>query len=204
MPEANTDLFPVGVEPLEAFFARTPKLAVALSGGVDSCCLLAAAVRAGCEVHAYMVKTAFQAGADLLDACAAAEALSVPLTVLDLDILREPTICENSPNRCYWCKTFIFENIKAAMACDGFSVLADGTNASDNPARRPGFRALAEQGIVSPLRRAGFTKDQVRELASTLGVATAQKQSFSCYAVHVPQGTYLTAQALEAAARSLS
>ena len=90
------------------------------------------------------------------------------------------------------------------MARDGLSVLADGTNASDDPARRPGFRALAELQVVSPLRRAGMTKDDVRRASRSLGLFTADKPSFSCLAVHVEAGQPLTQEALAQAARSLA
>lgn len=67
-------------------------------------------------------------------------------------------------------------------------MLADGTNVTDDPANRPGFQALAELGVVSPLRRAGMTKDDVRAASRELGLFTADKPSFSCIAVHVGAG----------------
>lgn len=178
----------MGAEALDAFFARMPRFAVALSGGCDSACLLAAAVHAGCEVRAYLVKMAFQPEFELADARRAARDAGVPLTVIEADVLAERDICANPPERCYLCKRFIFGRIFAHMREDGLTVLADGTNASDDPSRRPGFRALAEMGVVSPLRRAGLTKDEVRTLARTLGVATADKPSFPCLAAHIPHG----------------
>ena len=89
-----------------------------------------------------------------------------------------------------------------AAAGDGFPVLADGTNASDDPARRPGFRALAEQGVASPLRRAAMTKEAVRAASRRLGLFTADKPRFSCLAAHVPTGEPITAARLDEAARS--
>ena len=145
-------------EPLEMYLLREPRLAVAFSGGCDSSLLLAAAKLAGCEVRAYLVKTAFQPAFELDDARRVAEALGVPLTVMEADVLADGAICANPPDRCYRCKRFIFQEVRAAAAADGFTVIVDGTNASDDPARRPGFKALAEAGVVSPLRRAGMTK----------------------------------------------
>ena len=192
-----TQLFPVGVESLDDFFARTPRFAVAFSGGADSACLLGAATAAGCQVKAYMVKTAFQPDADVKDAQVVAAECGVPLEVIYADVLSQPQIVANRPDRCYHCKTFIFGTIWEHARADGFSVLCDGTNASDSPHRRPGFRALAELGVVSPLRRAGLTKDQVREVGRSAGVSLAHKPSFSCYAVHAPAGEPLTAAVLE-------
>ena len=194
--DGSADAFPVGVESLEAFFARVPRFALAFSGGADSACLLGAAAKAGCQVKAYLVKTAFQPNADVADAQRVAAEWGVPLEVICADVLSQPAIAANPPDRCYHCKTFIFGTIGKRAQSDGYSVLCDGTNATDNPARRPGFRALAELGVVSPLRRAGLTKDGVRALGRSVGVSLADKPSFSCYAVHAPAGQPLTKEVL--------
>ncbi len=200
--DGSTDEFPVGVEPLEAFFARVPRFALAFSGGADSACLLGAAAKAGCQVKSYLVKTAFQPNADVADARRVAAEWGVPLEVIYADVLSQPAITANPPDRCYHCKTFIFGTIKKRAQSDGYPVLCDGTNATDNPARRPGFRALAELGVVSPLRRAGLTKDEVRALGRSVGVSLADKPSFSCYAVHAPAGQPLTKEVLRQVAAS--
>ena len=198
----SADAFPVGVEPLEAFFARVPRFALAFSGGADSACLLGAAAKAGCHVKAYLVKTAFQPNADVADAQRVAAEWGVPLEVIYADVLSRPVIAANPPDRCYHCKTFIFGTIEKRAQSDGYPVLCDGTNATDNLVRRPGFRALAELGVVSPLRRAGLTKDEVRALGRSAGVSLADKPSFSCYAVHAPAGQPLTEEALRQVAAS--
>lgn len=192
----------VGVEPLDAFFARTPRLAVAFSGGCDSSFLLAAALRAGCDVKAYGVRTAFQPAFEIDDARRLTAELGAEFELIDADVLARREICANGPDRCYRCKTFIFSTIIERMARDGYDVLADGTNVTDDPANRPGFQALAELGVVSPLRRAGMTKEMVRTASRELGLFTADKPSFSCVAVHVGEGRPITSAALaETAAR---
>lgn len=193
----------LGAEPLGDFLARTPRVAVAFSGGTDSAYLLAAAQRAGCAVGAYLMETAFQAPFELADARQVADRLGVPLRVVSADVLERADICANPPDRCYLCKGLIFGALREAAAADGFPVLADGTNASDDPARRPGFRALAEHGVVSPLRRAAMTKADVRAASRELGLPTADKPRFSCLAVHVPKGQPITQASLDAAARGL-
>lgn len=192
----------LGVETLAGFFARTPRFAVAFSGGCDSSYLLAAAVEAGCDVKAYMVNTAFQPAFELEDARRVVDACGAAFEVIEADVLAEDAICANPPDRCYLCKRFIFGTILERMARDGYDVLADGTNASDDPERRPGFRALAELGVVSPLRRAGMTKDEVRSASRALGVPTADKPSFSCLATKVPEGEPITAASLGDARRA--
>lgn len=192
----------LGVEPLGGFFARTPRFAVALSGGVDSAYLLAAAVDAGCTVRAYLVNTAFQTELELEDARRVSDDLGVPFEVIDVDVLAHDDICSNPPDRCRLCKRLIFAHIARAAERDGFSVIADGTNATDNPASRPGFASLAEAGVVSPLRRAGMSKATVRANARALGISTADKPRFSCLAVQVPEGARICADSLAEAARA--
>lgn len=201
----------LGAEPLEAFFARVPRFAVAFSGGTDSAYLLAAALVAGCEVRAYLVNTAFQPAFELEDARTVAACLGVPLAVVEADVLAQDDICANPPDRCRLCKRFIFGAIAEAAQRDGFTVLVDGTNASDDPARRPGFRALAEASVVSPLRRAGMTKTDVRAASRALALSQgrdsdaflADKPRFACLAVHVPAGERITRESLADAALRL-
>ena len=171
----------VGAEALADFFARTPRLAVAFSGGCDSSYLLAAAVRAGCDVKAYGVRTAFQPAFEIDDARRLAAELGADFELIDADVLARDEVCANGPDRCYRCKAFIlpFPTILERMARDGYEILADGTNATDDPANRPGFQALAELGVTSPLRRAGMTKEAVRAASRDSSLFTADKPSFS-------------------------
>ena len=106
-------------EPLEMYLLREPKLAVAFSGGCDSALLLAAAKLAGCEVHAYLVKTAFQPDFELDDARTVAAALEVPLTVVEADVLAQADICANPADRCYLCKRFIFDEVRRTPRFQG-------------------------------------------------------------------------------------
>lgn len=192
----------IGVESLEEFFARTPRFGLAYSGGCDSTYLLATALEVGCDVQPYLVRTAFQPPCEIEDAQRFAAEHDIDLAIIDADVLAQHDICANPPDRCYACKRFIFSTILARMRQEGYSVLADGTNVSDNPERRPGFRALAELGVVSPLRRAGMEKDDVRAASREIELFTADKPSFSCLAVHVPEGAPITADALARAAAS--
>lgn len=183
-------------------FEPGARYGLAFSGGVDSACLLAAALRRGVDVKAYCVRTAFQAASDIEDALRLADELGCPFEVIDVDILDHADICANPPERCYLCKRLIFGTIAQRMAHDGRTVLVDGTNASDDPTHRPGFRAMRELGVVSPLREAGLTKDAVRALSRELGLFTAEKPSYACYAVHVAPGCAITRASLAEAARA--
>ena len=176
---------------------------LAFSGGCDSSFLLAAMRRAGLDVKAYMVMTAFQAPFELDDARRVVEETGAEFELMRADILAQPEVCANPSDRCYLCKRFIFGQVLAAMERDGRRVLLDGTNASDDPANRPGFRALAELGVRSPLREAGFTKNDVRAASRAIGLSTADKPYFSCFATKVTQGRPLTRESLDAVAQSL-
>ena len=147
---------------LSAFFAENPKVALAFSGGVDSAYLLYAAGRFGAQVQAYYVKTAFQPQFELEDARRVAEFCGAAMKVLELDILQDKTVAENPGDRCYYCKRRLFTAIAQAAREDGFSVLIDGTNASDDADDRPGMRALQELSVYSPLRACGLTKEMIR------------------------------------------
>ena len=181
---------------LEAFFKENPKTALAFSGGVDSSYLLCAAMQAGAEVRAYYVKTAFQPEFEYEDAMRLAKQLGTEVTVLRLDALCDPQVAANPANRCYYCKQNIFGSIWRAARADGFSVLLDGTNASDQADDRPGMKALRELKVRSPLREAGLTKAMIREKSRLAGLFTWDKPAYACLATRIPTGETITEEKL--------
>lgn len=182
---------------LTEFFHENPKAAIAFSGGVDSAYLLYAALQSGADVRAYYVKSAFQPQFELDDARRLAETLSADMRVLDVDILADETVAANPPDRCYHCKRRIFSAIASAAAADGYTLLLDGTNASDDAGDRPGMRALRELSVRSPLRECGLTKPEIRWLSREAGLFTWDKPAYACLATRVPAGERLTAEKLE-------
>lgn len=134
------------------FFQENPAVGVAFSGGVDSAWLLHEAARYAGRTAAYFVRTPFQPDFELEDAADTARRLGVRLTVIEFDILTAPAVAANPPDRCYYCKKALFTRMLAAAAADGFPLVADGSNASDDSGDRPGMRALRELGCV---RRCG-------------------------------------------------
>ncbi len=173
---------------LERFFHEHPKAALAFSGGADSAYLLWAGLQAGAEVWPYFVKTPFQPRSELEDAYQLCDRLDADLIVLDRDILADETVTANPPDRCYHCKRWMFSKLKRYAASEGFSLLLDGTNASDGGGDRPGMRALAELEVRSPLRECGLTKDRIRALSKEAGLFTWDKPSYACLATRVPTG----------------
>ena len=171
-------------------------MAIAFSGGVDSAYLLYAAKRYGKRVKAYYVKTAFQPQFELEDAQRLAEELSAEIEVLKVDILCQSIIVNNPADRCYHCKKELFSRILKAAQEDGFSVLLDGTNASDEASDRPGMRAIAELSVRSPLRECGLTKAQIRQLSKEAGLFTHYKPAYACLATRIPTGECITEEKL--------
>lgn len=182
---------------LRKFFERHPKCALAFSGGTDSALLLCEARRLGADVKAYFVKGPFQPQFELEDARRLARELGAEMEVIETDVLALPEVAENGPRRCYYCKRAIFSLIFERARRDGYDTVIDGTNASDQVDDRPGMQAIAELGVLSPLRMCGVTKAQVRELSAEAGLFTARKPSYACLATRVPTGTAITREALE-------
>lgn len=187
---------------LNTFFANHPKVALAFSGGVDSAYLLYEAVKAGVDVRPYFVKTLFQPEFELRDAWRLGAELGVPVTVLNADVLRLPQVAANPANRCYYCKSAIFTMMCQRAAEDGYSVMMDGTNASDDDGDRPGMRALRELSVRSPLREAGLTKVEIRARSKAAGLFTWDKPAYACLATRIPTDTPITAGLLERVERA--
>ena len=181
---------------LSEFFARNPKAALAFSGGTDSALLLLAGVRAGARIQPYFVASPFQPAFERRDAEKLAAQAGVELRVIQLDTLADPLVCQNGPRRCYYCKKAVFTALRKQAAADGYTLLLDGTNASDDAADRPGMQALTELNVRSPLRECGITKRQVRRLSKEMGLFTWQKPSYACLATRIPTGTPITPEDL--------
>lgn len=156
----------------------------------------------GCDLRAYFVQSQFQPDFELQDAQRLAGQLGIPLTVLPCDILQYLPIVENGPLRCYHCKTALFTALWERARIDGYSLLLDGTNASDQTDDRPGMRALEELEVRSPLRECGLTKADIRRLSREAGLFTWDKPAYACLATRIPTGTSITAEQLERVDRS--
>lgn len=181
---------------LTRFWKENPKAAIAFSGGVDSAYLLCSALRSGAEVKAYYAKTAFQPAFELEDAKKLANQLGAEMEILSMDILSVPNVAENPDNRCYYCKKALFTAICSAARRDGFTLILDGTNASDEVSDRPGMQALTELSVRSPLRECGLTKKEIRRLSKEAGLFTHDKPAYACLATRIPTGDTITPEKL--------
>ena len=172
------------------------KVAIAYSGGADSSYLLYAASVCCREVALYTVRSQFQSYVETQKALELSRSMGYSTKVLECDVM-DPSITSNGPDRCYLCKQRVFSTIAAGARADGYEFIMDGTNASDDPAARPGMAVLEEQGIISPLRLCGITKDQVRELSKKAGLASWNLPSNSCLATRIPTGRAITVEELK-------
>lgn len=181
---------------LKQFFKANPKAALAFSGGVDSAYLLYMAKQCRADVTAYFVKSAFQPAFELEIAKRFANELAVNLKIVELDILAVNEVAANDEKRCYYCKQALLGVLKEAAAKDGYSVMIDGTNATDLADERPGMKALAEAGVLSPLKLCGLGKDDIRAFSKAAGLFTWNRPAYACLATRIPTGKTIAAKDL--------
>ncbi|MCQ2578001.1 MAG: ATP-dependent sacrificial sulfur transferase LarE [Treponema sp.] len=184
-------------EIFEEWSVVNQKIGLAFSGGVDSSYLLKVLSATNADFCAYYVKSEFQPVFEYEDALRLAKELGVKLRVINLSVLEDKDVCSNSSKRCYFCKKLIFNSIQKAALDDGCKILIDGTNASDDISDRPGFAALQELSVKSPLRDAGLTKNKIRRLSKEAGLFTWDKPAYACLATRIKTGNYITAEDLE-------
>lgn len=181
---------------LSEFFRQHPKVAIAFSGGVDSAYLLSAALKCGATLKAYYVKSPFQPQFELEDAKRLAQQLGADLEVIPVDVLHCNEVRSNPKDRCYHCKKVMFSHVLEAAKADGFDLILDGTNASDDLSDRPGVKALREYSVRSPLRECGLTKEEIRLLSKEAGLFTWDKPAYACLATRIPTGEEITPEKL--------
>ncbi|HPD15685.1 MAG TPA: ATP-dependent sacrificial sulfur transferase LarE [Planctomycetota bacterium] len=188
---------------LRAALRQSRALAVAFSGGVDSSLLLkVAADELGDRAVAITARGAIYPQQELDSAAELARALGVRHVFVDVEPLRLPEFVANPPDRCYHCKRAVFTLILQKARELGIEAVADGSNADDAADWRPGSRATAQLGVLSPLRDAGLTKAEIRDLSHRLGLPTADLPSRACLASRIPYGTPIRRQDLERVERA--
>lgn len=174
---------------LQDFFAQHPKAALGFSGGVDSSYLLYAATQCGADIKPYFIKGPFQPEFEKQDVLKMASLLKIDnLSIMEANPLSDTRVVQNDKLRCYYCKQTVFGLIKKQAAQDGYELVIDGTNASDDIGDRPGFKALQEMHVLSPLRLAGLTKEEIRKRSQKAGLFTWNKPSYACLATRIPTG----------------
>jgi uncharacterized protein len=174
------------------------RLAVALSGGVDSAVLLAEARAVlGGRVIALTARSPIHSQQDMADAKKLTNEMGVPHLIVDSHEIDHTDFLANTEQRCYICKKIVFGQLAAMAEQRGFSTLAHGANADDPGDYRPGMKAARELGVTAPLLEAGLTKADVRQLARQRELAAWNKPAMACLATRFPYGTPITLEKLE-------
>ncbi len=182
---------------LKEIIKGSESLAVAFSGGVDSTFLLKVAYDIlGDKVVAVTAQSSTYPEREYRMAENFAKELGVKHVVIVSEELDIDGFSSNPVNRCYYCKKELFTKVHEVAREQGVKCVADGSNMDDIGDYRPGLKAVNELKVISPLKQAGMTKDDIRALSKELNLPTWNKQAFACLASRFPYGHEITKEKL--------
>ena len=171
---------------------------VAFSGGVDST-LVAKVCYEILKDNSIAVTARSETYPDFEfeEAKGLAKMIGIRHLVINTSELAIEGFANNPPNRCYFCKTELFEKLKNIAKQNGFLHVADGANLDDTKDYRPGLEASKELNVKSPLKEAGMTKKDVREVSKILNLPTWNKPAYACMSSRFPYGQSITVEKLK-------
>ncbi|MGA2603794.1 MAG: ATP-dependent sacrificial sulfur transferase LarE [Verrucomicrobiia bacterium] len=171
---------------------------VAYSGGVDSVLLAKVAHDTlGDSALAVIADSPSLPRRELREALEIGEQFGFPVRVIKTDEMADENYTSNPANRCYFCKTELFEKLAETAQREGWQTIVYGENASDVGDHRPGAVAAREYQVRAPLKEVGMTKAEIRELSAGLGLPTATKPQMACLSSRIPYGEVVTGEALQ-------
>lgn len=180
-------------EHLVASIAQHPSCVIAFSGGVDSAVVAAAAYRAlGERAVAWTGIGPAVPQSDRDDAIRVARAIGIRHELVETSEITNPDYVSNGPDRCYHCKTTLYQTIRAWADQNGFSVILSGTNHDDLGDYRPGLKAAAQWQVIAPLAELEIGKAGVRQIAELWGLSVADKPASPCLASRIAYGQVVT------------
>jgi uncharacterized protein len=186
------------LDKLRQYLRKFNNMAIAFSSGVDSTFLLHVAhEELGDRVIAITASSAFYPERETEDAGVFTASRGIRHIICAIDELNIAGFAENPVNRCYLCKKSLFGHFKKVAGEHGIEHLAEGSNTDDEGDYRPGLHAIKELGILSPLREAGLTKAEIRQLSREMSLPTWEKPSLACLASRIPYGEVITRQKLK-------
>jgi len=187
-----------GLEKVRGVLSSFRSIAIAFSGGTDSCFLLRMACDViGENVTAVIVRSDLMSRGDY-DHAVKTIPPGIDYKIIDTDPLVLPRVKSNPPDRCYFCKKEMFRAIVDFAGKSGIEAVAEGSNLDDAGEYRPGMKALKELGIISPLLEAGLSKSDIRRFSKCMGLETWNRPAGPCLATRVPFGTEITVEKLKA------
>jgi uncharacterized protein len=178
---------------LYALLREFESLLIAYSGGVDSAFLALAAARAlpGRMLCVTADSPSYpRRHRDMAETIA--RDFQLPHQIIETSELERPEYRANPANRCYYCKTELYEHLSQLAGVRGFAAIADGSNADDRGDYRPGRQAAREFGVRSPLDEADLTKAEIRELSRRAGLPTWDEPASACLSSRIPYQSEVT------------
>ena len=177
---------------------RRGSAAIAFSGGVDSTFLVKVAHEVlGDKMIAITATSSTYPERELQEAIKYAKDMKVKHLIISSEELDIEGFASNPKNRCYYCKKELFTKIHAVAKENGVEYVFDGSNIDDDGDYRPGMLAARELEVISPLKEAKLTKEDVRELSKELDLPTWDKPAFACLSSRFPYGNKITAPKLK-------